>query len=168
MRSIDNIFIISDVRNINFSKENSEQDLQLIKNTVNDNMKLEKGLEAWKMATGFRGKLYPEKCEFELADKILKSEKNLLAENNIVESVNKKGRKRGRDPSISNYDDILKYRVTCERTGSHSFESGQVARVIGGELQDKYNWLVDLTMYHLEIVCNVSNSMYNDNKLKKR
>lgn len=62
-------------------------------------------------------------------------------------------KKRGQDPSESKENDVLRYRVTCERNGKHSFESNDVAKVIGGELQEKYHWIVDLYTYHLEIVC---------------
>ncbi|XP_046597419.1 THUMP domain-containing protein 3 isoform X1 [Neodiprion lecontei] len=154
MRSIDNIFLVSDVRQFNFSEDDGETDLTLLKNAIEKDLRLEKGLEAWKAMTGFRGKLYPKQEEFKDADKLLKAEKNQPPEDAVVGDV-RKGRKRGRDPSLSSEEDILKYRVTCERTGSHAFESGQVARVIGGELQDKYFWLVDLTMYHLEVICNL-------------
>ncbi|XP_012258323.2 tRNA (guanine(6)-N2)-methyltransferase THUMP3-like [Athalia rosae] len=157
MRSIDNIFLISDVRQFQFSKDNEESDMSLIKDAVNMDMKLEKGLEAWKTVTSFNGKLYPKLEEFEEAEQLHKAEKTIVDDKHSALTTPdvRKGRKRGRDPSISNENEILKYRVTCERTGSHAFESGQVARVIGGELQDKYHWLVDLTMYHLEFVCNV-------------
>ncbi|CAL1685252.1 unnamed protein product [Lasius platythorax] len=64
-----------------------------------------------------------------------------------------KGKKRGQDPSESKESDILRYRVTCERNGKHAFESKDIARITGEVVQDKYHWVVDLTKYHLEVVC---------------
>lgn len=167
MRSIDNIFVISDVRELDFSKDDVDSDMALIKEAVNNEMRLEKGINAWKRVTSFRGKVYPTFEEFENGFKSHKAEKTSLQaeEVNVVDDV-RKGRKRGRDPSISLEDDVLKYRVTCERTGTHAFDSGTAARVIGGELQDKYHWIVDLTMYHLEVVCNVVNSG-SDHNIKR-
>lgn len=80
-------------------------------------------------------------------------------EQDLLESKRDKGKKRGQDPSASKEEDLLAYRVTCERTGKHKFESGDIARVVGGELQDKYLWIVDLSTYYLEIVCKLIESM---------
>lgn len=147
MRSIDNIFIVADVRKFEFTKTNKEADLELFKDAVHNKMKLEKSLNAWKHITGFQGKLYPTTEEYNAAEK----DRQFL--NTLTESITCKGRKRGQDPSDAKEDEILKYRVTCERTGKHTFESAEIARTIGGELQDKYLWLVNLSAYYLEIVC---------------
>ncbi|XP_076235804.1 tRNA (guanine(6)-N(2))-methyltransferase THUMP3 [Calliopsis andreniformis] len=147
MRSIDNILLIADVRKFSFSGTDKEADLQLFKDAVHNDMKLEKCLNAWKRITGFSGKIYPTTEEYDIA------EKNRKLSNTDTVTTNTKGRKRGQDPHDAKEDEILKYRVTCERTGKHVFESADVARIIGGELQDKYLWLVDLSAYYLEIVC---------------
>ena len=153
MRSIDNIFIIGDVRKFSFTPDDRESDLTMIKNTVLNDMKLEKYLNAWKEVSRYPGKIYPTAEEWKTAADIYDFE---IAENVVDEVVSSKGRKRGCDPSLAKDHSVLSYRVTCERTGKHSFESGQVAAAIGGELQDKYHWIVDLTMYHLEVVCKVT------------
>lgn len=150
MRSIDNIFIVADVRKFEFSGISKEADLQLFKDAVRNDMKLEKALNAWKNITGFQGKIYPTTDEYNRAEK----DRKLC--NTIVTPI--KGKKRGQDPSDTEKDEILRYRVTCERTGKHIFESAEVARAIGGELQDKYLWLVDLSTYYLEVVCKVISS----------
>ncbi|XP_053973565.1 tRNA (guanine(6)-N2)-methyltransferase THUMP3-like [Hylaeus volcanicus] len=152
MRSIDNIFIVADVRQFVFTETSKETDLQLFKDAVQNSIKLEKCLNAWKRITGFQGKIYPTAEEYSLV------EKDCKLSNILTTAVTFKGRKRGQDPSDAKDDEILRYRVTCERTGKHTFESGDVARTIGGELQDKYLWLVDLSTYYLEIVCKLINS----------
>ncbi|XP_043604868.1 THUMP domain-containing protein 3-like isoform X2 [Bombus pyrosoma] len=149
MRSIDNVYIVADVRKFEFSGDSKEADLQLFKDAVHNDMKLEKALNAWKIITGFQGKIYPTTDEYNVAEK----DRKLC--NTTVTPIIVKGRKRGQDPSDTKEDEILRYRVTCERTGKHTFESAEVARAIGGELQDKYLWLVDLSTYYLEVVCKV-------------
>lgn len=155
MRSIDNIFIVGDVKKFEFNGTDKEADLQLFKDAVNNNMKLEKALNAWKSVTKFHGKIYPTIEEYNLV------EKDRKLSNTIVSPATQRVKKRGQDPSNTKKDEILRYRVTCERSGKHTFESSDVARIIGGELQDKYHWLVDLSAYYLEIVCKVTGSKYN-------
>nr|XP_003700964.1 PREDICTED: THUMP domain-containing protein 3-like isoform X2 [Megachile rotundata] len=152
MRSIDNIFIVADVRKFEFVGTTKETDLQLIKDSVNNGMKLEKCLNAWKSVTAFRGKIYPTSEEYTLA------QSNRKLEDRTIFPATQRVKKRGQDPSNAKEDEILRYRVTCERTGKHTFESADVARAIGGELQDKYLWLVDLSAYYLEVVCKVTNN----------
>ncbi|XP_078048032.1 tRNA (guanine(6)-N(2))-methyltransferase THUMP3 [Augochlora pura] len=150
LRSIDNIFIVADVRKFKFNESDKETDLQLLKNSVHNDMKLEKGLNAWKCVTGFQGKIYPTLEDYNMAEKARK------LSNTLDTVATNRGRKRGQDPSETKTDEILRYRVTCERTGKHTFESGDAARTIGGELQDKYCWLVDLSTFYLEILCKLT------------
>ncbi|KAF7381682.1 hypothetical protein HZH68_015555 [Vespula germanica] len=145
MRSIDNIFIVGSILKLMFDGINKEADLKLCTNVVYNNVKLEKALNAWKSITQFPGKIYPTINEYEEALKHDKIFDNL-------KSTSSKIRKRGQNPADAEINDILRYRVTCERIGTHSFESPEAARIIGGELQDKYHWLVDLSTYHLEII----------------
>nr|XP_012221452.1 PREDICTED: THUMP domain-containing protein 3-like [Linepithema humile] len=165
MRSIDNIFIIGDMITFDTFENNKEADLQKIKDHVHKSVHLEKAMNAWKSATNFLGKIYPTieehaaEKEKALATKVeelkMSKEKDPL-DWDCSELETPKGKKRGQDPSESKEDDVLRYRVTCERSGKHAFESKDVAMVIGGELQDKYHWMVDLSMYHLEVVCKLT------------
>lgn len=151
MRSIDNLFIVADVQTVSFPGTDKEADLELFKDVVHKHMSLNKSLDIWKRATCFMGQLYPTLEEYnsskEQAPAIKEKEK---------ESKDNKARKRGVDPSESMEGDILRYRVTGDRTGTHTFESTDVACVIGGELQTKYHWMVDLSKYHLEIICKLT------------
>lgn len=152
MRSIDNVFIVADVRKFPFSEDDKEGDLALIKSTVSNEMNLNKWLDAWKKATFFAGKIYPTTEEWQSAVENFQVAKESLEQ----DSVSSKGRKRGCDPSLAKDHSVLSFRITCERTGNHAFESSQVANAVGGELQDKYHWIVDLTKFYLEIICKVA------------
>lgn len=55
---------------------------------------------------------------------------------------------------------VVKYRVTCNRSGSHSFGSPDAASEFGGTLQDLHNWIVDLSYYDLEIILNIKNGKW--------
>ncbi|KAG5307653.1 THUM3 protein, partial [Pseudoatta argentina] len=174
MRSIDHIFIVADNGNLSFTND-KESDLLHIRSynldiLSNSDKIWKKTLEAWKCATSFKGKLYPtteEHVEAKKEDLVAKTEmlelRNKEKEKkdpydwDVSEMKEEKGKKKGQDPSKSQENDILKYRVTCERNGKHAVESKDVARVIGEVLQDKFHWLVDLSMYHLEIVCKLIN-----------
>ncbi|ESO12385.1 hypothetical protein HELRODRAFT_62761 [Helobdella robusta] len=48
--------------------------------------------------------------------------------------------------------DIPKYRVSCKRSGTHSFESPQVASSFGGEINDHCGWIVDLNNFDIEVM----------------
>lgn len=69
---------------------------------------------------------------------------------------------------------VVKFRMTCYRTGTHSFSSPEVACYLGGKLQDKFNWVVSLVHHDLEAVVNIrENDMYlavalNKESLHKR
>lgn len=178
MRSIDHVFIVADNGNLSLTN-NKESDLLYISKLdmfSNSDNRWKKTLEAWKCMTSFKGKLYPTIEEYVVA-----KEQDLVAKAKMLEVRNKekeekdpldwdisemkeeRGKKRGQEPSKSDENDVLKYRVTCERSGKHAVESKDVARVIGEVLQDKFHWIVDLSMYHLEIVCKLINGKKNQN-----
>lgn len=51
-----------------------------------------------------------------------------------------------------NRSDVLKYRVTCERSFNHSFTSVEAQHMYGAILNDKYNWVVALDDFDLNII----------------
>jgi hypothetical protein len=179
MRSIDNIYIVADVARYSFgqSEQDKKADLESLGDSIRKNTNLMRGLDAWKRVTDFKGKLYPTIEEYTTAkEQILAAKTEMLETNNKEEEKEepkskfkeidfaldtRRKKKRGQDPSESTEDNVLRYRVTCERTGKHSFESNDVAKVVGGELQEKYHWIVDLYRYYLEIVCKVMQSKKN-------
>lgn len=180
MRSIDNIFIVIDNRSLSLTHD-KESDLLHIKklDIFSNSDKWKKTLETWKCMTSFKGKLYPTIEEYTVAkeqDLVVKAEMLALRNKeqkekdpldwNVSEMKEEKGKKRGQDPATSDENDVLKYRVTCERSGKHAVESKDVARVIGEVLQDTFHWIVDLSMYHLEILCKLIDGTKNHNRLK--
>jgi len=52
---------------------------------------------------------------------------------------------------------VLRFRATCYRSGKHEFTSMQAACEFGGELQQKFNWVVDLTRYDADVVISLDN-----------
>ncbi len=51
---------------------------------------------------------------------------------------------------------IPKFRCTCYRSGSgHSFSSMDAARSIGGAIQDKFQWKVQMKGFDIEVVVNI-------------
>ncbi|XP_024947265.1 THUMP domain-containing protein 3 isoform X2 [Cephus cinctus] len=151
MRSIDNVYIVADASWLPFSgiMKGSEldSDLEIIRKFAKEKISLRRALDAWKEIVNFHGIMYPSLREYQDSDLALQRPKS------PVHCARTK--KRGLDPSSASKESLLRFRVTCERTGSHSFESQDVARIVGGELQDTFNWIVDLVQYHLQIVCHV-------------
>lgn len=60
----------------------------------------------------------------------------------------------------NNENTVLHFRVTCYRSGKHSFGSQDAAWHFGGKLQDHFYWVVDLSNYHLEIVLGIRDGEY--------
>lgn len=50
---------------------------------------------------------------------------------------------------------VLRFRATCFRVGKHCFGSMEVAREFGGELQEKFNWVVDLVNFNVEVILSI-------------
>ncbi len=50
------------------------------------------------------------------------------------------------------------FRVTAERTGSHSYHSPQIASAVGAGIQKRYGWRVDLEHFDLEVKVLVTDS----------
>ena len=55
------------------------------------------------------------------------------------------------------------FRCTCYRTGEniHKFTSMDVAKHVGGQIQNKFGWGVKMTGFDIEVVVNIdSNQVY--------
>lgn len=110
-----------------------------------------KYLDVWKNLTKFHGILYPTREEYELARS--KSD-------TVVKDAEDKEEK-SRINRENNENTILHFRVTCYRSGKHSFGSQDAAWHFGGRLQDQFNWVVDLSNYHLEVVLGIRDGKYD-------
>ncbi len=127
-------------------------------------------MNVWKRLTNFRGILFPSKEEYLRGDCTSTSKKNESGFHNEDEDKNKDRRavpeneamairtSTGTDTDNGAQNKILRYRVTCYRTGHHSFGSQDAARSFGGRLQDLYNWVVNLSDYELDVVLKIDAS----------
>ncbi|XP_074861885.1 tRNA (guanine(6)-N(2))-methyltransferase THUMP3 [Carettochelys insculpta] len=56
-------------------------------------------------------------------------------------------------------DQVLKFRVTCNRAGDkHSFTSNDAARDFGGAVQEYFQWKADMTKFDVEVLLNIHNN----------
>ena len=93
----------------------------------------DKGLEVWRNVTGFQGEMYPS--EFE--------SKHPEGEEDMESS-----------PMVAKLSPLL-FRCTCYRSGTnHMFRSTEVQKLVGGRVQEKFNWPVNCKNYDLEFTIN--------------
>lgn len=130
-----------------------------------------KSLAIWKSFVGFEGITFPSEDEYIKAEEKRREAKSKLASSNetknesgnlqVINEQNKKEQGSTKDNAIENGPGILKFRATCNRVGKHEFTSMDAARDFGGQLQDSYHWLVDLTCFDLEVLLNINESEYH-------
>uniref|UniRef100_A0A1B6FXC5 THUMP domain-containing protein n=1 Tax=Cuerna arida TaxID=1464854 RepID=A0A1B6FXC5_9HEMI len=169
LRSIDNLYLVSAlIPNLNFISSDKDLDLEVIKRLA-ETIEWKTPLAIWKECTKFHGNLYPTKEEH---DESLKNKLDQLGKLNhqrltdkIVEtdalnSTSLRLADRIAETDILNStSNVLRFRVTCNRSGTHTFGSMDAARDLGGALHDVFNWVVDLTSYNIDIVLNIIDSM---------
>lgn len=137
------------------------QDLQIIGDLIHE-VDWERYLDVWKKLVNFHGDLYPSEEEH----------KAYVSRNkNTSKGVSNRDEKdefstfdscitgmNGDDNEESN--DILRFRVTCYRSGKHSFGSQDAACSFGGKLQDRFHWFVNLDNYELEIILQIKDGEF--------
>lgn len=151
--------------------ENKMKDISMIKkNALKVNWK--KCMDVWRKITNYNGILYPSIEQFEKYNTILRHEKNIRHETISTEcKVTKQDKETEKiggktQETEEKYckiernkrnveEDLLRFRVTCNRVGKHTVSSSESARAFGGTLNDAYLWLVDLDDYDIEINLNV-------------
>ncbi|KAM9326928.1 tRNA (guanine(6)-N(2))-methyltransferase THUMP3 [Gastrophryne carolinensis] len=63
------------------------------------------------------------------------------------------------DGAGAEINNVLKFRVTCNRAGTnHSFTSNEAARDFGGAVQEHFQWKADMTKFDVEVLLNISNN----------
>lgn len=159
LRSIDNLFLVAAaIQNLQFEKESKEDDLQKVKELV-CNLDLKKSLSVWKSYMGFNGITFPTTEEFLVAEEKRKEIKaKATDESSANTEILHDCAGDNKNLPEENIPDVLKFRATCNRAGKHEFTSMDAARDFGGQLQDNYHWLVDLTNYNLEVVLNINDN----------
>lgn len=135
--------------------------MEVIGNLIYD-ITWEKYLNFWQKVIKFKGNLYPSETEYLNLITQVSNKNKLEAKNN--EEVDT-GTLCNTDPVISQVHDILRFRVTCYRSGQHSFGSQDAARSFGGKLQDRFHWCVNLDDYQLEVILHIKNGKSNLQRL---
>jgi hypothetical protein len=118
----------------------------------------DKYLDFWKGVADFQGVLHPSREAYLEAVAAIATESTTADEPDRLESSDD-AINLGKS-SLYNKG-VLRYRVTCHRSGKHTFGSQDAARSFGGQLQDMFNWVVNLDEFHLEVILQL-----RDRKLK--
>uniref|UniRef100_A0A1B6JTN3 THUMP domain-containing protein n=1 Tax=Homalodisca liturata TaxID=320908 RepID=A0A1B6JTN3_9HEMI len=169
LRSIDNLYLVSTlIPNLNFTTSDKDLDLEVIKRLA-ETIEWKTPLAIWKECIKFHGNLYPTKEEHDesLKNKLEQLERlnhqrltDRIAVPDVLNSISQRLTDRIAETEVLNStSNVLRFRVTCNRTGKHSFGSMEAARDFGGKLHDVFNWVVDLTSYNIDIVLNIIDSM---------
>eukprot|EP00092_Neocalanus_flemingeri_P029486 GFUD01032016.1.p1 GENE.GFUD01032016.1~~GFUD01032016.1.p1 ORF type:complete len:417 (+),score=115.55 GFUD01032016.1:37-1287(+) len=110
-----------------------EEQLVKLQDFADKNLDWDKGLEVWRTVTGFQGEMYPT----ELVD--MRQEGEVGNESS---------------PKMAKLSPLT-FRCTCYRSGTnHEFRSTEVQKLVGGRVQEKFNWPVSCKKYDLEFVMN--------------
>ncbi|XP_054275616.1 tRNA (guanine(6)-N2)-methyltransferase THUMP3-like [Macrosteles quadrilineatus] len=152
LRAVDNLFLIGAViSNLLSSTSNEkEADLEEIK-TLPDKLEWKDSLKIWKDCVGFNGVLYPSKEEQEEGNRTKIAQLEILKSLGVTDRI-------AITESLNSFSPFLRYRVTCNRVGTHSFGSMDAAKDFGGRLHDLFNWVIDLTTYNIDVVLNICNN----------
>jgi len=111
--------------------DTEEEQLAALQVFADKKLDWNKGLEVWKNVTGFQGDMYPT----ELPAKTLEEEEES-------------------SPKVAKLSPLA-FRCTCYRSGTnHKFRSTEVQKLVGGRVQEKFNWPVSCKKYDLEFVIN--------------
>lgn len=182
LRSVDRVNVLAGFTTVSLTNDLQlkSKDLDEIKNTVKV-FDWEKVIAIWQEIEGFDGNLYPTRKQYERASSNNFSTKDQASEKSDSENdevefkcekvfFEKTQLEKALDSVLTLSDDennitvnnndnkIPRFRVTCNRVGEkHTFSSQEAATAFGGLLQDKFNWIVDLSHYDIEIILEVNN-----------
>uniref|UniRef100_A0A8D8WKS4 THUMP domain-containing protein 3 n=1 Tax=Cacopsylla melanoneura TaxID=428564 RepID=A0A8D8WKS4_9HEMI len=139
-----------------------------------------KYMDIWKQITNYKGILYPSNEQFNKYNDALRQKKNIRHEENLKDKSkaettlltktelckdellklrisgvdNKLPDDIGKDTKTkksNEEENLLRFRVTCNRVGKHTTTSMEIERAFGGTLNDTHLWLVDLDDYDIDI-----------------
>lgn len=181
LRGVDHVNIVAGFTQLNLVNDKT-QDLEAIKASIAA-FDWEKALQVWKESIQFDGIVFPTAAQYNLAaanENAKRTDENCHKhvyineepepnanwssngnwfQRTVLEEVLDGAESSDDDKSETSCDrnvNVPKFRVTCHRVGGqHSFTSMDAAWVFGGELHDKFNWLIDLTNYNLEIILQI-------------
>lgn len=177
LRSVDHVNILAGITSIPLTGD-KDKDLLEIKNIANL-FDWEKALTVWQEVSNFKGIVYPTLEEYNYAAafeglKQIKINGNKDANDNIhkFKSTDVHFKKTELETMLDSVADLSddetknsqennscpidkkvpRFRVTCNRVGDkHSFTSMEAAHIFGGRIQDKFNWLVNLSHYDIDV-----------------
>lgn len=129
-----------------------ELDLEIIK-TLPEKLDWKRPIKIWEECSKFSGILYPTKEEHDIALQVKLEQLEKLNEESLSDRI-------AVTNLLNSSSNVLRFRVTCNRSGTHSFGSMDAARDFGGKLHDIFHWVVDLTSYNIDIVLNICDSKY--------
>lgn len=183
LRSVDHVNILAGITSIPLTGD-KDTDLLKIQNIVHL-FDWEKALAVWQEVYDFKGIVYPTLEEYNYAagfqdTKRLKMNGTKDANDNIDKfqssdvHFNKTELEKMLDTVVDSSDDetknpqennscpvtkqVPRFRVTCNRVGDkHSFTSMEAAHIFGGMVQDKFNWLVNLSHYDIDVNLEIIN-----------
>ncbi|KAL0276624.1 UNVERIFIED_CONTAM: hypothetical protein PYX00_004158 [Menopon gallinae] len=185
LRSVDHVHVLAGIVKLplGIDPEKKDEDLEIIKSSINL-FDWDKALTVWKEVYQFPGIIYATQEDHDYAVSFEKGSKyagdcNQNSENEVFETEDphyeKTELEKALDSVLKVSDDededgcddpntcpslkkVPKFRVTCNRVGNHhTFTSMEAASAFGGHLQDKFNWIVDLTNYDLNIILEILN-----------
>ena len=100
----------------------------------------EKGLDVWRNVTEFKGSVYQDESKVE-------AESTPSLENSNIPDGESSPKHFKLSP--------LTFRCTCYRSGTnHKFKSTEVQQMVGGRVQEKFQWPVSCKNYDLEFTIN--------------
>lgn len=160
-----------------------ESDLDVVKQLV-DEIKWEKYVTIWANILSYEGIIFPTRDQYLISTNKICAPDTNTDQNLTTTNINKTSDDCNKFEYIDKHitdianhnainedrldknclleaNKVLKYRVTCYRSGKHSFSSQEAAYRFGGLLQDRYNWIVDLSNYNLEIVLKITDGKHN-------
>ena len=122
----------------------------------------EKGLQVWNRIFDFKGTLYSSKKDEEetaqeVGEKMPQPEEE-KEDSPSAQEPEKKPKLSPKEEGEKNViSDLAKFRCTCYRSGEdHNFSSMEAAKEIGGAIQDKFLWKVQMKGWDIEVVVNIN------------
>jgi len=111
--------------------DTEEGQMKKLMEFADEHLDWKKGLNVWKNVTEFSGEMYPVELE----------SKHSVSEEETLTKVAKLS--------------PLTFRCTCYRSGTnHKFRSTEVQQMVGGRVQEKFNWPVSCKHFDLEFTIN--------------
>jgi len=133
LRCVNTVWVmLGHTHNFEYPATEEEQITKLM-DFAENSLDWDKGLKVWKSITEFKGEMYPAE---------------LKSKHDEIEDCSESS------PKVAKLSP-LSFRCTCYRSGTnHKFRSTEVQQMVGGRVQEKFNWPVSCKNYDLEFTIN--------------